>query len=370
MAEKLSNTEIVKFMNYTTTYGADKINDEITNYLSGFSTASQSIKNMEKTVDPTTLANLSKATSKDQLIATAMKCLRSIDSRLADLAQKALDDYMITKDITLDQRATNSHAKCEKDGDRLNLHIVATPDINGVVAIGQNLVNASLYKEYYDNQKAEDKSRDNLSIQCANKFVGYMMVDTIARKLKLSPEQKTAMQWELLNDTHQSIETLETAQKLFGGVLKDNPEIFKANMQGSFSADAFNMAMEGYVDSTTSKEGVNDFIRDVADEGKTPHFLAGNILSDLSALDLREKYYENPDITIGKILDGARNNKKLSELTSKTNAEIINQTPAQIKDLNIEKYKDIDPNRPLSEQLLDLSNEQVRQMEMLRKNIK
>ena len=48
MAEKLSNTEIVKFMNYTTTYGTDKITDEITNYLSGFSTASQSIKNMEK----------------------------------------------------------------------------------------------------------------------------------------------------------------------------------------------------------------------------------------------------------------------------------------------------------------------------------
>lgn len=367
MAEDVSKVEIEKFMNHTVKYGADTMAQEATNYVAGLSTASQAIKDLGKTADQSVLDSLPKATSKDQLIATAMKCLRNIDSRLADLAQKALDDYMITKDITLDPHATHSHAKCEKDGDRLNLHIVATPDINGVVAIGQNLVNAAIYKECYNNQKAEDQSRQNLSAECANKFVGYMMVDNIARALKLTPEQRTAMEWEILHDTHQSIETLETAEKLFNGIMRDNPEFFKSSMQGEFNAEDFNRAMEKYIDSTTSKEDINNLIRDVADEGKTPHFLAGEILASLSAMDIREKYYQNPDMTVSKILDSARYNKKLSELTGKTNAEIINETPAQIEGLIDDRYKDVDPNRPLPEQLQDLSNEQVRQMEMLRK---
>lgn len=345
---RINEGRVEEFINHTKVYGAQNTYDTLTNYHSQFQGLSNKLKEFESTADPNAIKSLPNITSKDDIINIALNYLKKIDDRFYTMAKNVLDNYMITKNIQLVD-GNQCTAKCQKEPDgRINLNIQATKDINGCIAIAQELINAGLYAEYYKQKQDELDRQNEFARKAAKKFIGYMMIDFLGKNSKLSPEQKNYLQMQALRETSEDVTSLETDEIIFNNIMQQDPQAFENNFE-NYTPENFNLAMERYTNLPRTHEAIDQRLKDIAEEGKTTHYLMGDVLADLSALEMRNQFYKSPDQTIGKLIDGAVNNYKIQQITGMNNAELINNSPNLIEHINDNMYQDFDSNATINE---------------------
>ena len=342
------------FLNTTKTYDAKSTSDTVSNHSVLFRGIQQKINEFSDRVSKNEPEDVTKFESREQMLKLVLDFYQNTDPIMYAKVQNVLRDPMITKDLLLVDNG-KSTGKVTREGNRMTLEVRMTRDASGVVALARELANTAIYRDYFIEKQIEEQKKLQFVKEAANKFIESMVIDYLADRSMISPQMREHLQIEALQEMSRDIHSIECDQVIFQAMYEQNPEAFAHNLE-NYTPEDFYKSIEKWKDNPRSMEVVENRIKDIAEKGETQQYLMGKVLSELTALKLREQFYQTGDNqTVSKLLNGIENNKLLSDLTGMTNADLL----AQGSNL-VEHYND------LTRENMD-ENENVMVMERIKK---
>ena len=176
MANLPSPNEVEQFLRVTKTYDVKNTMDGVTNYADQFRNIKTKIAEFGQNQQTKNEESPVNFQSKDDMIKVVMDFYRQLDPSIASKIDSVLNDYMVTKDITLEKEGPST-GKTTPEGTRLHLELHVTGDANGLVAMAQEFANVYVYSKYFEKQRIEEEQKMQFIKTAANKFMGHMMID-------------------------------------------------------------------------------------------------------------------------------------------------------------------------------------------------
>lgn len=332
--------DVNAYTNVTHKYNMTETYNAFSNY-TGFQGLPQNLKSQLQDYPKEKLTELNNITSKDQIISLALEMLGKIDARLKTLAQNVLTNaYVDTSRISLDTNndGLSSTSKCFKDADKkINVEINAKRDASGVMAVAQTLVDAGLLYECDQKENEKDQKKATLARNAAKKFIGYAMIDTMAREpyMNISPAQKDTLINENLREDFSNINSMEEDIEIFEEFINKNEELF-ADPE-NIDNEALSRALQRGFDNPANpeiQEKLDRRTKEIAEKNKTPTYIIGEALETMVALQTLQNVKETPEADpIKKLMQGAINGYAVQDITGKTPQELADCSPELINKL-------------------------------------
>lgn len=269
------------------------------------------------------------------LINLAIKMLGKINPELQKLANDVRNNIKINNDNHINLRPADSElsttGSINRQGDAIVLNIDAKKDVTGVIAVAQLMVDAGIYYKNMQNENKQHDIRKEFAKKAATTFVGYAMVDAMAKEpyMNITPEQKSQLTNSLLRQDF-NIESLEADVKIFEDFSKSHPNLDIENMD----KDTLNEYFEQYRNNNFDpefQEAVQKRMKDVAEENKTPRYLTNEAMKTIVALQTIDNVQEHPDADpVKKLILGATGGLTVQEMTGKTPPELAKDAPELI----------------------------------------
>ena len=327
------NKEIVeKYLRTTTTYNVQDTYRTITQFSNDFSNIQQKIKEFAKKYEETKQIDI-KFNSKDDILSIIMQFFKESTPELYGKVQSVLKDYMISKNIEMTNNQTSS-GYTNKDGERININVNASQNVNGLIAIAQELCNAAIYKEVYTQEKKEEQKRNTFTQKATNMFMSTMILDYMLKQSILTPEQKEKLNMESLNEISRDLFALQVDQQIFSSILEQNPQAFDTNFE-NFTVEDFYRSIEKWKNNPHATEAIEQRIKDIANNGNTPRYLMGTVIAQLAGLKMKEQFViEGKDEVITNLLNSVKNNYTINQLTGVDNVELVTSGTTIIDRMN------------------------------------
>jgi len=333
MADIPSPAQVEGFFNTTKSYDVNTITSAVSDTMYSLSgikekiyTLSKGLNNKEENQENQEKQEPKKFQSKDEMIKIVMDFFRATDTRMAERIQAVLNDGTIDKRIELIDSG-KSTGKATPQGNGLLLEIHATKDANGIIAIAQELTNAYVYQIYLAKQREDANKRKEFVAKAAKKFIASLIIRYLAKNSMLTIEQTDRLQNDSFRELTDSIESLESSvidQPIFEQMCQDNPDAFE-NSLANYSEDNFKRSMAKLGEKGLSSEMVTSRIKAVAEQGKTPIYLMGDVISQFSAYKLQDMFNHNHEQAMTDLLNGIEAGETLSTITGMSNAELIEE---------------------------------------------
>lgn len=321
--------------------------EELGNSLSDRVGKYSSIKNnliaRAKRTEKTEIKKINEAATSDDMIKMAVDYLSSISDRLGSMARKVLSgtEAHIRINIRKDSDPINySSATTSYDGSRFVTDLQVKKDIGGVIAIAQELVNASICVEHKTQSTLEDERHDKFAQGTAKTFVGLMLIDYVGEKENLSPDQIDKLQCGVLEDTVNNISLLEDYyEKVVREILEHHPDLSKKDVT-AMTPDDYKKAWNTIKESTlVDHEKIEDTVEDIAEDGKSAQFLSNEVANDMAEVLAANSVItdDNPEIameeTTKAIVNGAIVGNSIADSTGISKEIAVDTCSTQIDEV-------------------------------------
>lgn len=350
--ENISTGAVEETINHTQRYNMQETYKAFTSY-AGLSSLPSQLKSALSEMPKEKQNEMPNITSREQIIQLAVEYLGKIDSRLKSLAQEVLNDYHIDKSgiqlATEKESQYSSSGKCTKEGnDTIKIQVTANRDASGIIAVGQELINAGLYYKYFQHQNAENEKRAKFARESAKKFIGYMMINHMAKDpyMNITDEQRTSLLGQLISQDFEHISALEKDVQVFEMFMQSNPEEFIGKNLNEFSNEDFDRAMRHSINNVANPaftEAIQEREKDIAENGRITSYIVGESLQTLVALQTVENCKNSPQADpIRLLMEGAINGYSVQNITGKTPEELANNSGTLINNITHEQLRELE----------------------------
>ncbi len=321
--------------------------EELGNSLSDRVGKYSSIKNnliaRAKRTEKTEIKKINEAATSDDMIKMAVDYLSSISDRLGSMARKVLSgtEAHIRINIRKDSDPINySSATTSYDGSRFVTDLQVKKDIGGVIAIAQELVNASICVKHKIQSTLEDERHDKFAQGTAKTFVGLMLIDYVGEKENLSPDQIDKLQCGVLEDTVNNISLLEDYyEKVVREILEHHPDLSKKDVT-AMTPDDYKKAWNTIKESTlVDHEKFDATVEYIAVDGKSAQFLSNEVANDMAEVLAANSVItdDNPEIameeTTKAIVNGAIVGNSIADSTGISKETAVDTCSTQIDEV-------------------------------------
>ena len=336
MENLLTPEQVKTYINSTQHYGASTTYKKLNDYVGPLSQMDEKIQAKSKSFTDEDLHSIGAFESRNDMIKMALDFFKKLDPTMGAKVEKLLSDYMVTKNIQLIEEGQSSGKvtiEGENDTTRINLNINLRKDATGFICLCQQLTDAVILREQSKIDTVNDKITDNFMAKTAKQFMTFMLIDYIGDNSHLTPQQKEALQIDALQETSRDIQALAVDKEIFEAMYEQDPSIFENNLE-NYTPENFYNAMVKFEDKPQSMEIINDRIKDIAEDGKTTHYLMGSVLSTISAFEMQDQFIKGNDHVMTDLLNGINNNATLSQVTGISNSELVASGSNIIDNLN------------------------------------
>ena len=348
--KKISTGAVEETINHTQRYNMQETYKAFT-YYAGLTNLPNQLKSALADMSQEKQKELPNITSKEQIIQLAVEYLGRIDPRLKSIAQEVLNDYHIDKSgiqLAKENSPYSSTGRCVRAGDdEIKIEVTANRDASGIIAVGQELVKAGLFHKYYQHENAENSRAAEFARKSAKKFIGYMMVNSMAKDpyMDISSEQKDSLLGQLLNQDFEHIPALEKDIQIFQTFMLENHNEFGKNLE-DFTKEDFERAMTNSMNNVSSlalNEDLKERQKEIAEQGLTTSYIVGEALETLVALQTVENCKNSPQADPVKLMmEGAINGYNVQSITGKTPEELANNSGELIKNTTHEQLQELE----------------------------